>query len=208
MRITPNHPRLRAIALACWATGGWWLWQAALLGSGSLVLIATGSVLVAALSLSLGVAYWQLGNDRRAGIVFDAKGLMLNLGSSSAFVAWDNIAAVGVCRERNTLLTLGSQRQLGIRLHDPQPYLQSYEARLPAARGPLAAGLAVIHYALAPLRHNQHTPQRTLMRQRARTGYDVLVPDTLLGGSAHSFAQLVETYRSNPAQRPSPVRWL
>lgn len=211
MRIAPNHPRLRLVALACWAVGGWWLWQSAvLLTTGTLpILVATGALLVAVLIVALGIAYWQLSKDQGAGIIFDAKGLMLNLGSSSAFIAWENIAAVGTCYERNNLLALGSRRVLGIRLHEQGPYLQSYEQRLPAARGPLAHGLQVVARALRPF-HNykQSSPLSTLVRQHRRTGFDVLIPETMLGGTVDGFVELVETYRNDPVQRAGLGRWI
>lgn len=210
MRIAPNHPRLRIVALACWSLGCWWIWQTALvLSSNSAPTLAAPLLLAAALIVALGVAYWQLSNDARAGIVFDAKGLMLNLGSSSAFVSWENIEAVGICRHRNTLLTLGSSQQLGIRIYEALPYVQSYEPRLPAARGPLAQGLALLHQALRRFHTHDGSPStRQLARQRAQTSYDILVPEVMLGGSAEGFIRLIETYRSDPQQRLDLGRWV
>jgi len=36
---------------------------------------------------------------------------------------------------------------------------------------------------------------------RAKTGYDVLIPETLLGGKAESFAMLLDSYRLHPEDR-------
>ena len=102
------------------------------------------------LLLAIGIAFWQISVDKRAGIVFDAKGLLLNLGHSSAFVAWENIERAGVSGYRASLLALGSRLQLGIRLHDVGPYVQSYEERLPAAKGVLAHGLWLLQSLLRP----------------------------------------------------------
>jgi hypothetical protein len=187
------------------------MWQTVVLLAQSVLapLTAVLALLVAVVVLALGIAYWQLSRDQGAGIIFDAKGLMLNLGASSAFVAWENIAAVGVCRHRANLLTLGSQKQLGIRVHDLAPYLQSYERRLPAARGPLAWALGQLrrglrdceHYSVAAL------PQQ-FAHQRARTGYDILVPETMLGGAAEGFVKLVESYLTEPDRRSVLGHWL
>src|SRR5689334_5650334 len=133
MRIIPNQPRLRAIAIGCWALGGWCIVY------GGLLLVAhTSTVLVvsvellALLGLAVGVAFWLLSSDRQAGITLDSKGLLLNLGHSSAFISWANIERVGVTARRDSLLPLGSSCQLGISLRDPQAYIQTYEDRLPA----------------------------------------------------------------------------
>jgi hypothetical protein len=210
MRIAPNHPRLRLVALACWSVGGWWIWQSSLLAKSLLSPIAVGlSLLAGAFILATGVAYWQLSRDQRAGIIFDAKGLMLNLGNSSAFVAWENIECVGVCRWRADLLTLGSRKQFGIRVREIEPYLQSYEARLPAAVGPLASALQLLRSSLRGYEQVGATVSaRHYARQRARTGYDILVPEAMLGGSAEGFAALVDTYLGDPMRRPSLGRWV
>ena len=92
MRIAPNLPRLRVVALSCWAVGGWCIIYGAQLTP--VLLIST--ILLGALLLAIGLAFWQLSGDRRAGIVFDAKGILLNLGHSSAFISWENIERVGV----------------------------------------------------------------------------------------------------------------
>ena len=36
---------------------------------------------------------------------------------------------------------------------------------------------------------------------QAQTGYHVLVPEALLGGTAEAFVNLVETYRLQPSER-------
>ncbi|MCG8351194.1 MAG: hypothetical protein MI924_25770 [Chloroflexales bacterium] len=206
MRIAPDHPRLRAVAVACWALGAWWTVQ---LGVASLYTHAL-SIAIAFLAIilfAIGVAFWLLGTDRRAGIVFDSKGLMLNLGHSAAFIAWDNIAAIGISRHRTSLLTLGSSRQLGIKLRDPQAYIQSYEERLPASTGLFAQGVRLLDRALRSFGHKPSAPTPdTLARLRARTGYDLLVPEALLGGKAKAFAELVAVYRTDLRWNRAPRR--
>jgi len=154
------------------------------------------------LLMAVGVAFWQLSSDLRAGIVFDTKGLLLNLGQSSAFITWENIERVGVSQHRSSLLTLGSLWQLGIALRDARPYLQSYETRLPAAQGVLARGLRLIERTLRPYRRVSDTPiANQLASCRLQTGYDVLIPEALLGGGADAFVDLVEAYRLRPSAR-------
>jgi|GEM_PF-1180988 len=199
MRIAPDHPRLRVVAVACLAVGGWLLLQPGLLASGAL--LSSALFVAAALVLAVGVSFWLLGTDRRAGVLFDSKGLSLNLGHSAAFVSWENIAAVGVSQRRASLLALGSRGQVGIRLHRPAEYLQSYEHRLPASRGLLAAALRLLHAVLAGGGPGPTPTSATLARARRRTGYDILIPEALLGGQAAAFVGLVETYRASPAQR-------
>jgi hypothetical protein len=197
MRIAPNHPRLRAIAVACWALGGWWIVQIGLLTSGRL---ATALIIFMALLgivlLALGIAFWALGSDRRAGVVFDNKGVLLNLGHSASFVSWENIERIGTSNQRLSWLSLGSAQMLGIRLRDLQPYLQSYEARLPAAGGLFGLTLRWLRDLLDRLAANDAVPSvEQLARVRARTGYDILVPEALLGGQAGAFVELIESYR-------------
>jgi len=204
MRIIPNHPRLRAVALGCWALSAWCMvYGGQLLVERTAITILLISVeLLALLLLAIGVAFWQLSSDLRAGIVFDTKGLLLNLGHSSAFIVWENIERVGVSRHRSNLLTLGSRRQLGIVLRDTRPYLQSYEARLPAAQGVLARGLRLIEGTLRPYRRVSDTPiANQIASCRLQTGYDVLIPEALLGGTADAFVDLVEAYRLRPSAR-------
>jgi hypothetical protein len=161
-----------------------------------------GVELLGLLLLAIGVAFWQMSVDKRAGIVFDAKGLLLNLGHSSAFIAWDNIERVGVSGYRASVLALGSRRQLGIRLRDVQAYVQSYEDRLPAAHGALAHGLRLIQSLLRPYQRLADAPiLGHLTQTRAETGYDVLVPEALLGGAADAFVDLVDTYRLRSSER-------
>ena len=204
MRINPNQPRLRAVAVASWALGGWCMIYGARLvlldiqGAALLIFVE----LLAAAALAVGVAFWLLANDRKACIVFDAKGVLLNLGHSSAFVAWENIERVGVTSHRVSLFDLGSRRQVGLALYDVRTYVQSYEQRLPDGRGALARGLWMLDRPLRPLR--RHDDRRLMMQLavfRAKTGYDVLIPETLLGGKAESFAMLLDSYRLHPEDR-------
>src|SRR5690348_6933793 len=105
MRIIPDQPRLRAIALGCWVLSGWCIVYGGRLLAGYTVvsLLAVSVELLGLLGLALGVAFWLLGNDRQAGITFDSKGLLLNLGHSSAFISWSNIERVGVTARRDSL---------------------------------------------------------------------------------------------------------
>jgi hypothetical protein len=204
VRITPNLPRLRVVALGCWAIGAWCVIYGSrlVIARPAITLLIVGVELLALLLFAIGVAFWQLSNDKRAGIVFDAKGLLLNLGHSSAFIAWNNIERVGTCAHRANVLTVGSRRQLGIALRDVRPYVQSYEERLPAAQGVIARGLRLIESLLRPYRQVDDRPlTANLAANRAQTGYDVLVPETLLGGDATAFAELVETYQLRPSAR-------
>ena len=203
MRITPNQPRLRAIALGCWALGGWCIvYGGRLLAGRTATLLVLSVELLALLVLAIGVAFWLLSSDRQAGITFDSKGVLLNLGHSSAFISWANIERVGVTARRDSLLTLGSSRQVGIALRDPQAYIQTYEERLPAARGLLARGMRLIDLALRPARHMSDAPiAAQLAACQAQAGYHVLVPEALLGGTAGAFVELVESYRLRPSAR-------
>ncbi len=204
MRITPNHPRLRLIALLCWIVGSWWLMQIILLDTRHSTPFLSAAILVSgAMFLAIGIAFWELGLDQRAGIVLDRKGMMLNLGHSSAFVAWDNVAEVGLCHHRDSLLALGSRHQLGIRLQNPAAYIQSYEQRLPSASGPLALSLQTLYAALQPLRQiDDGLPKIDhLRRTRTRTGYDVVIPEVFLGGRAEAFITMIEAYCYDPQQR-------
>jgi len=204
MRIIPNHPRLRLVALGSWAVSGWCIIQGGrLIGDypvSSIMVI--GVELLALLLLAVGVAFWQMGADKRAGIVLDGKGLLLNLGHSAAFIAWGNIERVGVSGYRGSVLAIGSRRQLGIRLRDVGAYVQSYEDRLPAAKGLLAHGLGMIQATLRPYQRAADTPIIDGLAQcRAETGYDVLVPDALLGGRVEAFVELLDIYRLHSSQR-------
>ena len=198
MRIAPNLPRLRVVALSCWAVGGWCIIYGAQLTP--VLLIST--ILLGALLLAIGLAFWQLSGDRRAGIVFDAKGILLNLGHSSAFISWENIERVGVIQRRDSVFAIGSRRQIGIKLRDIQQYVQSYEERLPAARGAFAGALRLLDTALRPLHQIDDRALRShLALCRAQTGYDALIPEALLGGRAEAFAAILESYRLQPAER-------
>lgn len=204
MRIAPDRPRLRLVALSCWAIGGWWLLQTCLLAPVCATpLLAAASIILGAMLLATGTAFWLLANDRRAGVSFDRKGLSLNLGHSSAFVSWDNIAALGVTRRRVSLLALGSRSQLGIRLHNPEQYLQSYETRVPAAPGPFAAATRLVARISRGQGGVREPGLATVAALRRRTGYDILVPEAQLGGRATAFVTLLESYRLHPASRGS-----
>ncbi|MBK9711661.1 MAG: hypothetical protein IPO81_10100 [Kouleothrix sp.] len=204
MRISPNQPRLRVVALACWAIGGWCLIDGGrLVGAGAAITALLISVdLLGLLLFAIGLTFWLLSNDRRAGIIFDSKGLLLNLGHSAAFITWENIERLGVTSHRASLLALGSRRQLGIALCDAEAYIQTYEERLPAASGPIARSLGWIERGLRPFRRRNSRPIAAQMAFfRAKTGYDVLIPEALLGGKADAFVDLVETYRQHPIDR-------
>lgn len=204
MRISPNHPRLRLVALACWAISGWCIVQGSRLtvNSPSVALMIAGVEVLGLILLAIGLAFWQIGIDKRAGIVFDTKGLLLNLGHSAAFIAWENIERVGVSSYRSSVLSLGSHHQLGIRLRNTDAYVQSYEERLPAARGLIARSLRLLQSTLRPLqRHSDQPIASQLAQYRSETGYDVLVPEALLGGRASAFAELLDTYRLRLSER-------
>ncbi len=204
MRITPNLPRLRVVALGCWALGAWCVVYGSRLVATqpAITLLIVGVLLLALLLIAIGVAFWQLSNDQRAGIVFDTKGLLLNLGHSSAFIAWNNIERVGTCDHRANLFTVGSRQQLGIVLRDVRPYVQSFEERLPAGRGLIARALRLIESLLRPYRRmDDRLLTEALAANHTQTGYHVLVPDALLGGDARAFAELVETFQLRPSER-------
>lgn len=204
MRIIPNQPRLRVIALGCWVLSGWCIVYGGSLFAGhtATMLLVLCIELLALLGLAVGVAFWLLSSDRQAGITFDSKGMMLNLGHSSAFISWANIERVGVTARRDSLLALGSARQVGIALRDSQAYIQSYEDRLPATRGVLARGIWLIDTALRPWQHVNDAPiAARLATCQLQTGYQVLVPEALLGGSAEAFVKLIDTYRLYPSER-------
>lgn len=203
MRIAPNHPRLRLVAIVCWILGGWWVVQLSLLNPFVYPpLLTIAVVLASSVLLAVGIAFWQLATDKRAGVVLDAKGLMLNMGHYAAFIAWENISDVGVSQHRASLLALGSNRQLGFKLRNPHAYLQSYEVRLPAAHGPLAVALRLLDWVLRPICYTAALPTvEHLERTRTRTGYDVLIPEALLGGRAEAFVEMVQHYCFDPGYR-------
>jgi len=158
--------------------------------------------LLALLGLAVGVAFWLLSSDQQAGITFDSKGMMLNLGHSSSFISWANIERVGVTTRRDSVLSIGSARQVGITLRDAQAYIQTYEDRLPATRGVLARGIGLIGTALRPWRHVDDAPIIARVATcHTQTSYHVLIPEALLGGSAEGFVKLIDTYRLQPLER-------
>jgi hypothetical protein len=204
MRIIPNLSRLRVIALGCWVVSSWCIVYGGSLFAGhtATMLLMLCIELLGLLGLAVGVAFWLLSTDQQAGITFDKKGLLLNLGHSSAFINWANIERVGVTARRDSLLTIGSARQIGIVLRNQQAYIQTYEDRLPATRGVLARGIRLLDTALRPWRRVSDAPiAARLATCHAQTGYHVLVPEALLGGSAAAFVELIDTYRLQPSER-------
>jgi len=204
MRIMPNQPYLRTIALGCWALSGWCIVYGGILFAShpATTLLLLCIELFASLGLAIGVAFWLLSSDQHASITFDSKGILLNLGHSSSFISWDNMERVGVTSRRDSILAIGSARQVGIALRNAQDYIQTYEDRLPTRRGLLARGVRLIGAALRPWQHPNDTPiAARIAACQAQTGYDLLVPEALLGGSADAFVKLIDTYRLHPAER-------
>lgn len=200
MRVLPDYNRLRAVAIACWVVAAWWIIYTSKLSNSTFSLPTSLLIFGALFSIGLfaiGISFWLLGGDRRAGVIFDNKGLLLNLGKSASFVSWDNIETLGVVKRRFDWMSLGSRTQLGIRLREAEPYLQSYEVRLPASKGPLAASLRSLARLLSLGKSNEQLPsENDLERTRTRTGYDILVPETFIGGKADAFIELVQAYRN------------
>jgi hypothetical protein len=204
MRIIPNLSRLRVIALGCWVVSCWCIIYGGSLFAGhtATMLLLLCIELLALLGLAVGVAFWLLSTDQQAGITFDSKGMLLNLGHSSAFINWANIERVGVTARRDSLLTIGSARQIGIALRNPQDYIQTYEDRLPTARSLLTRGVRLLDAALRPWRCVSDAPiAARLATCHAQTSYHVLVPEALLGGSADAFVELIDMYRLQPSER-------
>jgi hypothetical protein len=80
--------------------------------------------------------------------------------------------------------------------------VQSYEDRLPAAQGLLAGGLRLVQSLLRPYQRAADTSIVGYLAQcRTGTGYDVLVPEALLGGTAEAFVDLLDTYRLRSSER-------
>lgn len=196
MQLKPSLSRLRVISLACWAFGSWWMIQAGQFASTHNSLALTIALVIAAsILIAIGITFWLLGTDTRAGVSFDAKGVMLNLGHSAAFVGWENIISAGALPYRSGIFVLGSTRQIGIRLRDPQEYLQSYEERIPAARGPFAYGVATIH---RMLRRDEAGRADLLLAELEhsydRTGYHLRIPEAQLGGRGQAFIDMLNRY--------------
>ncbi len=198
MRLHPDLLKLRVVAIGCWIFGGWWIIQWGSLASldlGAAPALLIFQAVASIILIGLGIAFWMLGTDQRAGVVFDSKGMMLNMGHYAAFVGWDNIDSLGKSHHRSSLLTLGSRRQLGILLHDQEAFIQSYEERLPAAKGPLARALRLLDTALRPLRReSDRASLEQLRRMRMRTGYDIQIPETFLGQSVEAFLATTQRY--------------
>jgi hypothetical protein len=204
MRISANLPRLRIVALGCWILGLWCAFQSnklVQLGNYSTVMII-GISLLSLFLIAIGIAFWQLGTDKRAGVVLDAKGILLNMGNSSSFISWENIESVGITRHRTNILYLGSHRQIGVQLKDPEAYVQSYEERLPASRDPIAFALRLLDRILRPFRSVSDQPiAERLSSNRSRTGYDVLIPEALLKQPIDEVVELLDTYRLHRSER-------
>lgn len=210
MRINPDYARLRIVAMVCWILAAWWITQFGSIPGTAQPWLFVAVALSSIVFFAIGIAFWELGNDRRAGILLDNKGIMLNVGHYAAFVTWENIVDVGISQRRDSLLSLGSSYQLGLQLQHPQDYIQSYEERLPAAHGPMGAMLRLLEWALRSIRPKNRAPTlASLAQTRARTGYDILIPETLLGGKAEEFAELLELYRTERCRRPAaePVQF-
>lgn len=212
MRTYPNYTRLRFVAIFCWIISSWLILQSAQIQYFTQpLLLPVAQTLASLLILAVGIAFWQLATDPQAGVVLDKKGMMLNLGHYAAFIDWDNVAEIGVSHHRSSLLSLGSARQLGIRLQEPAPVIQSYEERLPASRGPLGAALRHLHRVLQPLNNSDPDAWGShLAHTRARTGYDILIPEAILGqkidmfiATARSFQHPVRRYESQPDLLPA-----
>jgi hypothetical protein len=209
MRIIPNQPRLRVIALGCWVLSGWCIVYGGMLFAGptATMLLVLCIELLAALGLAVGVTFWLLSSDQQASITFDSKGMLLNLGHSSSFISWANIERMGVTSRRDSVLAIGSARQVGIALRNPQDYIQTYEDRLPATRGVFARGIRLIDAALRPWLHASDAPiTARIAACHTQTGYHVLVPEALLGGTAEAFVKLLDAYRLQPSERRSLER--
>jgi len=205
MRIIPNLTRLRVIALGCWVLSSWCIvYGGGLFAEHTATLLLMLCIeLLALLGLAVGVSFWLLSSDQQAGITFDSKGMLLNLGSSSSFIGWANIERVGVTTRRDSILAIGSARQIGIALRNPHAYIQSYEDRLPTTRGVLARGIWLIDTALRPWRRVSDAPiAARLATCHAQTSFHVLVPEALLGGSAVAFVKIIDTYRLPPLVAP------
>jgi hypothetical protein len=199
MKLKPILSRLRIISLACWAFGAWWMIQAGQLAvTHSSQALPIALVIAASILIAIGITFWLLGTDTRAGVSFDSKGVMLNLGHSAAFVGWENIIDAGALPHRSGIFVLGSSRQIGIRLRNPQEYLQSYEERIPAARGPLAYAVSAIYRLLrrSPAAHSD-IMLAELRRSYDRTGYHLLIPETQLGDRGQAFIDMINRYTNS-----------
>ncbi len=203
MHITPHFARFRTVALVCWFLAAWFTAQSSIVVqrvSGPVLNVSI--VMLACILTAVGIAFWPLSKDRHAGVILDSKGMLLNLGHCAAFIAWGNIEHVGISTKHRNLLALGSSRQLGIALHNIQPYVQSYEQRMPAATGVLAGLLRRLALLLRPCHNtNDASLLANVSACRAATGYDVLIPEAFLGGEAEEVAKLLDRYRHEPFQQ-------
>jgi hypothetical protein len=65
----------------------------------------------------------------------------------------------------------------------------------------LARGIRLLDTALRPWRRVSDVPIATrLTTCHAQTGYHVLVPEALLGGSAAALIELIDMYRLQPSE--------
>jgi hypothetical protein len=203
MYITPHFARFRTVALVCWVLAAWFIVQGSIVGqhvSGPVLTISI--IMLACILTAVGIAFWPLSRDRRAGIMLDSKGMLLNLSHCAAFIAWENIEQIGVSKQHRNLLALGSRQQIGIMLHDVQPYMQSYEERMPAAAGLLGGSLRRLALFLRPCHTaNDASLAAQLANCKAAAGYDVLIPEAFMGGKAEVVIPLLEQYRRDPLQR-------
>lgn len=194
MRTSFNSRRLGIVALALGAL-------AAICALAAVLLPIQGPLPLAGLALAsllaaVALRFWALSRDRRAGVIVDSKGLLLNLGHSSAFISWANIERAGTSTRVTSVLTIGSRRQLGIALRDVRPYIQSYEERLPSGSGALFGALRQLQR-LGVARHQLADEELALHLavSRRRTGFDVIIPEALLGQPASVFVELIEDRR-------------
>jgi hypothetical protein len=200
MRTNPDYARLRIVAIVCWSLSGWWIVQMIHIEPvTSISILPFAKFIASVLVLAVGIAFWQLATDKRAGIIVDKKGMMLNLGHYAAFVAWDNLVELGKSQHRDSVLALGSPRQLGIRLDDADTFLQSYEERMPASTGLLGTALRFLERTIRHWHHNPSglTPEH-LAHTRSVSGYDILIPEAILGQKVDVFINTIEQYRRYP----------
>lgn len=203
MYITPHFARFRTVALVCWILAAWFMIQGGIVAQHvSGPVLAISIVMLACILMAVGIAFWPLSQDRRAGVMLDSKGMLLNLSHCAAFIAWENIEHIGSSKQRRSLLSLGSRQQIGISLHDIQPYMQSYEERMPAAAGVLAGALRRLALLVRPCHTaNDDSLAAQLADCKAATGYDVLIPEAFMGGKAGVAIALLEQYRRDPLHR-------
>jgi hypothetical protein len=207
MRLYPNLLRLRIVALGTWITAALAVVYGLQLSNQQPQIpfaLVFAMQIFSLIGLAIGIGFWQLSTDRQANIQLEPKGISLQLGHAAAFVHWDNIAALGVTTQRDSWLSLGSQRSLGIRLNDLTLYTQSYEERLPTQAGVLGLALRQIKRVIGNESANLDARLLNhLTSNRKRTSYDIIIPETFLGGQAAAFVKLADAYRIYPVWRRS-----